>query len=323
MNRIDLLEKYIATALCIEVHLTPLPDIKQFPFFLQDAYQFYQITLLGQLCTILIDEDAENSPAAISKHIDVVQQQLGMPCIYICDAITAYNRERLINHRVPFIVPGNQMFLPFLGVDLREYFLKKRIEKAEKLSPAALTTLIYMMITVGNEFRPAALAQGTGYTTMSISRAVDEIEAMGLIVSERSGRERLLRIEMNKKDLWRKITTLAHSPVKQRVFLREDTVDLSKYMRAGYDALARFSSINNPNHPIIAMTTEEWRALKQQGIKPVEFGEIEVEVWQINPRLFADEQFVNRYFLYLSLKDNKDERIEMTLEEMMAGLTHD
>lgn len=323
MNRTELLEKYIATALCIEVHVTPLPDVKQFPFFLQDAYQFNQITLLGQRCTILIDEDAENSPAAISKHIDVVQQQQGMPCIYVCDAITAYNRERLINHRVAFIVPGNQMFLPFLGVDLREYFLKKRIEIAEKLSPAALTTLIYMMVTVGNEFRPAALAQGTGYTTMSISRAVDEIEAMGLIVSERNGRERLLRIEVNKKDLWRKITALAQSPVKQRVFLRADAIDLSKYRHAGNDALAHFSSINMPNHPIIAMTTEEWRALNHQGIKPVEFGEIEVEVWQINPRLFADEQCVNRYFLYLSLKDSKDERIEMTLEEMMDGLTHD
>jgi DNA-binding MarR family transcriptional regulator len=321
MNHIELLEKYIATALCIEVHATLLPGIKQFPFFLQDAYQFYQMTLMGRLCTILIEDDAENSPAAISKHIDIVQQQLGMPCIYVCDAITAYNRERLINHRVSFIVPGNQMFLPFLGIDLRDYFLKKRIEKAEKLSPAALTTLIYMMARVGDEFRPAELAQGTGYTTMSISRAVDKIESMGLIVSERSGRDRLLR--MDKKDLWRKITPLAQSPVKQRVFLREDAIDLSKYLRAGYDALAHFSSINKPNHPIIAMSTEEWRALKQQGIKTVEFGEIEVEVWQINPRLFADEQFVNRYFLYLSLKDNKDERIEMTLEEMMDGLTHD
>ena len=323
MNRIELFEKYIATALCLEVHVTPLPDVKQFPFFLQDAYQFYQMTLMGRLCTILFEKDAENSPAAIGKHIDIVQQQLGMPCIYVCDAITAYNRERLINHRVSFIVPGNQMFLPFLAIDLREYFLKKRMERVEKLSPAALTTLIYMMTRIGNEFRSAALAQGTGYTTMSISRAVDEIESMGLIVSERSGRERLLRIEINKKDLWRKITALAQSPVKQRVFLREGAVDLSKYLRAGYDALAHFSSINKPNQPIIAMTTEEWRALKQQGIKPVEFGEIEVEVWQINPRLFADEQFVNRYFLYLSLKDNKDERIEMTLEEMLDGLTHD
>jgi DNA-binding MarR family transcriptional regulator len=237
--------------------------------------------------------------------------------------MTAYNRERLINHHVPFIVPGNQMFLPFLGTDLREYFLKKRTEKSEKLSPAAQITIVYMMLTDGNEFRPASLAQGTGYTAMSISRAVDEIEAAGLIASEKNGRERTLRIEMDKKDFWNKVIPLTHSPMKQKVFLREDAVEPDKYMRAGYDALARFSSLSNPNHPVIAMSSEEWKALQQQGIKPVDFGEIEVEVWHINPRLFAELQAVNRYFLYLSLKDDKDERVEITLEEMMEGLSND
>lgn len=325
MERIELLELYISAALGIKVQVEPLPGAKNLPFFIQDAYQLYEMHVASQSCAVMLERSPDNSPASIKKHIDVVQDKLRVPCVYVCDAITSYNRERLIKHHVPFIVPGNQMYLPFLGVDLREYFLKKRsvLDKIEKFSPAAQLTLIYLMLSESTTFRPSELAEGTAYTTMTISRAVDELEKAKLIKSERIGRERVLSVDMEKASLWNKAVPLMQSPIKQKVFLRAGVVDINKYLKSGYSALAHYSSLNNPVHPVIAISNDDWKLLQLKGIKPVEHGEVEVELWQHNPAIFADNGCVNRFLLYLSLKDDKDERIEITLEEMMEGIAND
>lgn len=325
MDRIEILELYVSAALFLKVRIIPLPGAKTLPFFIQDAYQLYEMHIANQSCAVLFESNPDNSPASISKHLNVVQDSLSIPCVYVCDALTSYNRERLIKHHVPFIVPGNQMYLPFLGIDLREYFLKKRLilDKIEKLSPAAQLTLIYIMLSESTTFRPAELAEGTAYTTMTTSRAVDELEEAKLITSKRIGRERVLSIDMEKSDLWNKAVPLMQSPVKQKVFLRLGVIDTKKYMKSGYSALADYSSLNNPVNPVVAMSNDDWKLLQLKGVKPVEFGEVEVELWQYNPEIFADNGCVNRFLLYLSLKDDKDERIEITLEEMMEGTTND
>ena len=56
-----------------------------------------------------------------------------------------YQRKRLIDHRVPFIVPGNQLYLPSFGMDLREFY-RKLHETPETFSPAAQVVLLYLLL---------------------------------------------------------------------------------------------------------------------------------------------------------------------------------
>ena len=318
------IEKYIEHALSMKVHAIPLPEARQLPYLLHDIYQFYQINIANQICVAMLDSGGENTPAAIRKHMDFVQKKLGVPGIYVCNAITAYNRERLIGHHVPFIVPGNQMYLPFLGVDLREYFLKQNMDGPKRLGPATQAVFVFLTTETASEFRLADLALGTGYTAMSISRAVDDLEAAGLIVSERNGRDRVVRIEMGRKDLVNKAMPLMQDPVKRRTFLRaSDIGDIEKYMLAGEAALAHYTTINQPSHHIIAMSMEEWRGLHQQGVRLINGGDVEVEVWQNDPRLFGNNGVVNELMLYLSMKDQQDERLQIALEDLIEGYCND
>ena len=45
--------------------------------------------------------------------------------VYVTGALASYERKRLIEQKVPFMVPGNQLYLPDLGIDLREYFRQR------------------------------------------------------------------------------------------------------------------------------------------------------------------------------------------------------
>jgi len=70
-----------------------------------------------------------------------------------------------------------------------------------------------------------------------------------------------------------------------------------------------------------ALSREDWKALRQRH-KSIEVpaqdpDASEVEVWSYPPVLFAEDGIVDPLSLYLSLKEDHDERTETALEEMM------
>jgi len=42
--------------------------------------------------------------------------------VFAASTLASYERKRLVEKNVPFVVPGNQFYLPDLGIDFREYF---------------------------------------------------------------------------------------------------------------------------------------------------------------------------------------------------------
>jgi hypothetical protein len=48
--------------------------------------------------------------------------------------------------KIPFIVPGNQLYLPDLGLDLREYFRQRSPTAQSALSPSAQAMLITALL---------------------------------------------------------------------------------------------------------------------------------------------------------------------------------
>jgi hypothetical protein len=45
----------------------------------------------------------------------------------------------------------------------------------------------------------------------------------------------------------------------------------------------------------------------------------ELQIWDYDPREFSDKNYVDTLSLYASLKEDKDERIEQALEEVLRG----
>jgi hypothetical protein len=52
-----------------------------------------------------------------------------------------------------------------------------------------------------------------------------------------------------------------------------------------------------------------------------ESGACELEIWSYSPQLFAEENFVDKFSLYLSLRETNDERVEMALQQMMRAIS--
>lgn len=318
------LERYVHDALGATVKTAPWREVGHLPPFLRERYKFAQAELLGLRALLAIDTNPEEQPpATVRKHMDMLQARQQADLIYVRAQVTAYNRKRLIEQKVPFIVPGNQMYLPMLAIDLREHFRRIR-EEAPIFSPSTQVVVLHALLRdAGHVLIPAELAPRLGYSAMTMTRAFDELETAKLAEVTIRGRERCLRFIGERKEIWEKALPFLRSPVSKRLFIRR-IAGVEGSARAGLTALAQLSMLAPPDYTTYALNREAWKALRQRHkiveVPAPDEDASEVEIWWYPPALFAEYGVVDRLSLFLSLQDERDERTETALEEMMEKL---
>ncbi|MCL4741924.1 MAG: hypothetical protein KJZ54_06930 [Phycisphaerales bacterium] len=318
------IHQYLRDLMGIEVNPVPWEPAAGLPAFLAGRYRFFHGMILSHPVIFLADQASdEETPASIRKHIAQIRPNCDWPVVYVRERVTAYNRKRLIEHRVPFLVPGNQLYLPELGIDLREHF-RRQAEPRSGFRPATQAVFIHALLREGDApLTVAGLAMLLGYSAMSIGRAFDDIAAADLAVSRTAGRERTLVLAAQRRELWTRAQPLLKTPVKGRRFVRaRDGVDLG--LKAGLSALAEYSMLAEPQNPVVAVSRERWRVLREQGevveIPMQEPDACEVETWTYVPRPYRDGTAVDPLSLALSLSPAADERVEQALEQMLETL---
>lgn len=323
-------ERYLKETLNITVVPKEWQDADKLPFFLRDIYIFFQISLLDTACLLMVSRNKEEqTPANIRKQMVQVQAKWDGEVIYLCPSVSAYNRKRLIEQKVPFVVPGNQMYLPMLGIDLREHFRQIRTAARGKLSPSTQAVILHALLHGhAKDYTPSRLAKlypnldkSKWYTVMTLTRAFDELESLGLAEVLIEGRERVLRFSEGKKALWERAREFMRSPVKRRTFIHPPGKKWGGIC-AGLTALAHYTLLAPPSVSVYAVGVDDWKWMNlQKTIVELPVAEplsCEIEIWNYSPLLFKQEDdVVDRYSLYLSLRDNVDERVQSALEKMM------
>jgi len=314
------LERYLRDALGIDVTAAPWPYADRLPHFVKERYAFARMRMLETPCLLVIDSNhAEESPAAVRKHLDLLRAKYEGEVVYVRPQVTAYNRKRLIEQKVPFIVPGNQMYLPMLAVDLREHFRRTRLA-LPAFSPATQAVVIYALLNdVKEELTPLELARRLGYAPMTMTRAFDELEAANLGIATVRGRERCLRFPDTRKETWAKAQPFLRSPANKRLFVRQGAP--LPGIHAGLTALAHYSMLAPPAYTTMAVSREQWKKYRDRHktieVPAADPDGLEIQVWSYPPALFAQKDVADPLSLYLSLKDDTDERTQGSLDEMM------
>lgn len=322
-NLVSQCKSYIAETLGIPADLIKLEKTGSLPFFLHELYNFYTLSLLGEEFVVLAEKNGtELTPGKIRNHIRLVRENLQVQAIFLGHSLSSFNRQRLIAYKVPFIVPGNQMYLPDLAIDLKEHFIKARA-KPEGFNPATQVAVLYALAkNKMDSVTPKGLAEKLGYSIMSMSRAVDKIEAAGLAEVTSAGKRRIVRFDSDRKRLWENALTYLKTPVSKRLWISD--LKTSRLLLAGESALAKHSMIAPPKQPVYAISHSDWKEMERKGgvqeAPYTEEADVQLELWRYAPGLFAEANTVDPFSLYLSLKETEDERVESALEEMMEKI---
>ncbi len=319
---------YLQEVLGIEVPgVRPWARVNELPYFLRDAFQFGEIELLGQPVVLAIGRaDAKQSLSDVRIWLGKVKALAGQPAIYVTHALASYDRRRLIEQKVPFIVPGNQLYLPDLGLDLREYFRHRAPAMDAALSPSAQAMLIAALLRQPwqSDWQPSGVAAELGYTPMTLSRAVKELTAAELAEAYTVGRSRWLRMELTPEQIWARAKPALRTPVRRTIWVAAHGVAANGPRRlAGLSALARYSMLTEPKWPVYALTAADWKAATDAGVRELpepEAGAQEWQLWSYSPALVPDATTVDPLSLTLSLQENADDRIQLALDELKGQL---
>lgn len=312
--------EYLNDNLALQISVSRCRETNKLPLVLREGYDFFETSIYDQRCVLLVPKfPGEITPAIISKHIEQLRKYLHSLPIYLTESMTPFNRRRLIQHKVPFIVPHNQMYLPFLGLDLREHFTGSRKRRIEGLTPSSQAILIWLLYEEGAaQYSVNRLSQIFGYSTMTISRVFNELEALSIVESRKEGRQRVIISPIDKK-IWDTRRDYLCSPVRNRKFL-SILAPTIEGVRAGLSALAGYTMIAEPRIPVYACTPTEWKRLRaDEGVEVLpeaEPGAVEIEIWSYSPHVCARNGLVDPLSLYLSFQDTHDERVESALEKL-------
>ena len=325
----------------------PWPGADHLPFFLQNAYRFYLVTLFDHPCLLMLATTPEGeTPAVVRKHWQAVNKHFQGDVIYLIKIVSSYNRKRLIEQRVPFLVPGNQLYLPGLGIDLREYFKPGRQNEITLLSAPAQALLLREILQHDCAGLPAkGLAQTLGYSPMTITRAIKELTDRQLATAEKVGREKHLSFPLTGHALWQAAQPVLQSPVTKRLWVvwRNSKKGKSAVEGriAGESALAHYTDLAATGVQQWAITADSWAALARRADVHVLASEpananlptksrqsirkdreaMELELWAYRPdAIVSGKPCVDPLSLCLSLAANTDERVELAREFLLEQI---
>lgn len=315
---------YVEDVLQAPLDIGAAVDGSHLPGFLAQRYMVIEAHLLNRPCILMIPRFAtEDTPAIIAKHRDLIRRQFHpATIILVTRRVSAHNRKRLIAHRMPFIVPGNQLFVPELAMDLREHFRSEQTLPAQALSPTAQLLVIAALQEPFADRFPSALAVNLGVSAMSMSRAVDELVAVNLIQTNVSGRHRIVSFPA-RHELWAGARPLLRSPVRKRRRIPYPAGHPGFYL-AGESALAERTELSEPRIETRAIAASEWKSLANRFDldRPPEWNEpvLELETWSYDPGRLADGNIVDPLSLWLSLSDTSDERFAAAKDDLLGQL---
>ena len=302
---------------------------KALPYYIADAFDLVNLDIADQPVTLAIDHEVERSPGDVEQLMRKLDAAIESTAVYVIGTLNSYDRKRLIERRIPFLVPGNQLYLPGLGVDLREHF-RKPIAR-NQLSPTAQAMLIAILQhpnwTV--ELTASEIAARLNYTPMTASRAARELAAAGLVDLKKATSGQLIMLNNLPKDIWQLALPLMRSPVQHvvyaKMFAYPPPAGLGEIVYAGISALARRTMIAKDGPDVFACSRDSWNGWKEwvQVLPHADSNADEVQIWTYPPTLKTDwwhsttTMEVDPLSLYLSLRDMDDPRVQSALDEIM------
>lgn len=300
----------------------PADAIKRLPLFIREGYYKTTVAQFFNHRVVFTEPQGEDlpTPSQLKKHIPKIEEAFGSPVILVFEGMSHYLCNQLISDRIAFIIPGKQLFIPFMFMDLNEQKKIRRV-KTESFLPSTQCVLIYHLWKESiEELNFQDIASKFEYTPRTIGRCAEELENAGVcnIVGSKS---KYMKFGETKKEIWNTAKEYMISPVKQSGWIFSDP-PFDKIRIAGIQAMPRYSNVSGKKK-VYAMDAKVYHELRNIGEASFTVDNIlnkQLQIWSYDPLFLSKDEYVDPFSLYMSLKDDEDERVEIELEQMIENI---
>lgn len=319
------LQAYLRMTLHDPITLQNWEAVNSLPVFLSQRYRFYRTVIARSACLLVAALDLrETTPDEIAKNVAIVSKTFDGVVVFATDHMSATTRARLIAQGTAFVVPGNQLYIPQIAMDLREHYRAAPLKARDKLSPVAQVILFHHVLKPSRSFSTAAeLARALPYTRMSIGRAFDELVSRQLATIERKGREKSISYPRDRRMLIDMSKTLFRRPARG-VHAATFHGARPPMLAAGEAALAKLTDLAPPRLPVFAIPAFSWQIFfKEHDIVDHQYdfeGEATIETWHYDPAILGKHRVVDPLSLYAQFWDSVDERVARAADDLLERI---
>jgi DNA-binding MarR family transcriptional regulator len=289
------------------------------PNYLRNSYDYCWISFLNTNFLLIISEyDKPFRVSESKKHIEQLKKysHIKFEVVFVFTSTSNYQRNQLVKEKISFIVPHKHLYVPFLGVAFSEWFSKNQ-SKITRLSPAGQALFFELITPSLNNKSQTEIGAQLGLGKMSISRAFQELESLGVVNKDKFGRVNRWKLTKQNSELWDTIEHYLFNPVISKVYVSYPGhyMDL-ELIEAGETALAESTMLGFPMTKTYAISKKDWQKTKNKFhiVSSEDDNACCIEIWKHKIPIYHGK--VNPLALYVTLKDSHDERIQMCIEDL-------
>ena len=288
------------------------------PLIITSAYDCYNAELLGVEVVLLEPLDIPScTPALLLKHQQIVTNTIGKYTIFLLDNISAYTLTRLPAERVNFVVPGRLIFIPSLFIELKK-ISPAYPDEITIMPPFAQVLVLLQLNGECVENKDLEDLRHRLYTSHStLRRAIVWLIRNKLVKMNED--KRTFCFVAERRDLWDLALPKMPSPIERLYFtdVIEELLNEERVRTSGETALSEFSLLSTNNN--VLAVDKAWATI-HSNILDKRNGTNKIEVWRFSPWLISkNSNLVDPLSLYLCMRDNNDERIQIELDNLLKN----
>ena len=283
------------------------------PLYISESYDFQTATIDTQRCIMLTAKGELATIPALKKQINRIQEVDNVPIVFVLPTVSSYRRKSLIENKIPFIT-DKQVYLPFMGT-----LLVEQNESEKEIRKFMFSTQQLILLYLYSKKQRLYMAEATEklpFTAMTLSRAVKQLEAVGLFTITKDGVNKVIEAKYDNALLFERIKRYCSSPVRTVGYIEKSNLT-EDMMLAGESALSERTMLNPSRVATYAIYYKlfDKKQLMKELVEPDK--QIRLEIWEYNHKQFAKENVADSLSVVLSLADNRDERIKGAIEELL------
>ena len=308
--------EYIEKILGIQVSQKPWEHFSRMPFYIQDKFDIQKTALGSQEVLFLYPKGDLDRIEALQKQILRIRKAEQLPVVIVLATITRFRRDSLLEARLPFVVPGKQLYLPFMGTYLAERFDIETV-KMEKLQPAAQVLFFYYLYQKEKQIYLSDAVRDLGYSAMTMSRAARQLVQTELFTEHKEGVHKILAGICDGKSLFEKMRPALINPVRRRTSICKANLT-DAYVMAGDTAVAKQTMMNDSMFRCYAVAGKP--EVEELPYAMNAETDVVIELWKYDPKLLSRSDTVDPLSLMMSFEDDDDERIQLVFDDLLDQL---
>lgn len=305
------------------------------PILYLNKYELAKLSL-GEKAFLLIKEKREGSLETLVDQAKYLKERTKLDFILVFTQCSEEKKRDLLYARIPFMDYKKNFFIPEMGILLqpsRQYLKKSQFVPSEQL------VLIQLLLLKGTEIDVSQLQKMTSLSVPTIYRVLKNFIKREWVASTRQN----YIFAKNREQIFKEAEAYFFNPIKRSVYLDIEMVDKIRWALkklnqeewkvSNITALSNISRLAN-NESYYAVSKQVFNRLeKESGIRYIKdriSAWTVLEIWEYEPSSFDyiwngwknklvswdEEKVIDPISLYLSLKEEEDDRIADEVEEL-------